>query len=137
MVVCGMCARSGKVLYWLDDESVQEPSYAAPKYVPPEFRETEEVVENYALRIRNAMNRLAVKREVVAERINEKLSLLEKFESGNLTPDIKTAKKLEKELGIKLIEKVQEEVTTSIKQSSQFKELTLADMLVEKKKKEK
>ena len=52
----------------------------------------------------------------------------------NITPTIATAKKLEKELNIKLVEKPKIEVAPSVSKSAKFSEPTLADMIEKKEK---
>ena len=103
------------------------------------MEESEEVVEGFGKVIKKARERMGVKIAVIAEKINEKASYLDAIENERLTPTFLVARKLEKELGIKLIQKVVEEVPSSTTlKSGKFSEPTLADALVvQKKKKEK
>lgn len=130
--VCGSCAYGKKILYHLDEagEAREGTERRGP---PPKFEETEEIVENYGKLIKNAREKLGLSRSVVAEKINEKESYLERIERGELTPTFAVARKLEKELGIKLLEKVQASVAPSTSSSKKFSEPTLADMLEEEK----
>ncbi|HIH22553.1 TPA: hypothetical protein HA238_02400, partial [Candidatus Micrarchaeota archaeon] len=63
------------------------------------------------------------------ERINEKESFIDHIEKGKVHPTLDVAKKIGKELGIKLVEQVKKEVSPSLqgKGSAQFREPTLAD----------
>ena len=130
--VCGLCAYGKKILYHLD-ESGEAKERTERRGPPPKFEETEEIVENYGKIIKNAREKLGLGRAVIAEKINEKESYLERIERGELTPTFAVARKLEKELGIKLVEKVQASVAPSTSNSKKFSEPTLADLLEEEK----
>lgn len=138
MVACGRCAYSNKVLYRLDEDEEGRTIELKPSK-RGRMEESEEVIEGYGKAIKKARERMGVKIAVIAEKINEKASYLDAIENERLTPTFLVARKLEKELGIKLIQKVVEEVpgSTTLK-SGKFSEPTLADALVvQKKKKEK
>jgi putative transcription factor len=94
------------------------------------FGEEQEIVDNYNILIRKAREQSGLKMEVVAERISEKTSYLESIEHGKLIPTIQVARKLEKELGIKLVETVHEEVISSTtQQKTKFSGATLGDAI--------
>lgn len=63
-----------------------------------------EIVPEYADLIKEARSRLSWTQEDLAKKILERKNVLSNIERGELLPDIKTARKLEKALGIKLIE---------------------------------
>jgi len=128
--VCGSCAYGKKTLYNLDDEG--EPRGRERK-LPAKLEETEEIVEDYGKIIKKAREKIGLSRSVVAEKINEKESYLERIERGELIPTFPVAKKLERELGITLIEKVQASVAPSTGGSKKFSEPTLADLVEEEK----
>ena len=67
---------------------------------------TEELVEDFDRIVRQARESKGLSREVLGERIYEKVSVINRIESGKMAPDIKLAKKLEKALNITLIEKI-------------------------------
>lgn len=91
-----------------------------------EATEREELVEDYSARIRNARAQKGLTQKDLAMKINERLTVLSKIETGGMRPDDKIVAKLEKELGIKLKEKVAEaQVTRAVGSSS----LTLADLI--------
>jgi len=129
--VCGSCAYGKKILYNLDDAG--EPTGRRERAAPKNLQETEEIIEGYGKIIKNARENLGLTRTVVAERISEREGYLEKIEREELTPTFEIAKKLEKELGITLVEKVQASVAASAQTSKKFSEPTLADMLEEEK----
>ena len=129
LVVCGGCARGKKILYYLEEnESAPVPDrMERPRRG---MEESEEVVDDYPERIKKARQKMGLPVSVVAERINEMESYLERIERGKITPTFAVAKKLEKELGIKLIEKVEASVSPSeLSRGKKFTEPTLGDLL--------
>jgi len=91
-----------------------------------EASEREELVEDYGTRIRDARSKKGMTQKDLAMKINERLTVLSKIETGDMHPDDKIVGKLEKELGIRLKEKVVEAQFTSGTGSST---LTLADLI--------
>lgn len=103
MLTCNECSKFGKV-------QREPPKPKKPRSVrrSPKFREpSEEVVEDYNDLIREGRERKGWTREVLAEKVYEKASVVNRVESGKMVPDIKLARKLEKILDIKLIEKTE------------------------------
>jgi putative transcription factor len=133
MVACGRCMRNGKIVHRLDDEGVEIAKTQAPR---GHMETSEEIIENYGKTIRRARDKMGVKMSVIAEKIQEKESYLDAIENERLRPTFEVARKLERELGIKLIVKVESEVVPdSMPKRGKFTEPTLADALIEKKKK--
>jgi len=104
-------------------------------------RREPELVENFGERIRNARESMSLPLNVLSERISEKESFIDRIEKQKTRPPISVARKLEKELGITLLE-VDEaspiQGSVSFKKSSAPRALTLGDILeIEKKKKKK
>jgi putative transcription factor len=124
--VCADCSSSGKLL--------KAPAPTANRNDTSQARGKEEieVVEGYGRLITDARKRLGLPIEVLAERINEKMSFLERIEHEKTLPDEKIAHKLQKELGIKLLQGV---VNTGGAASGAVKGgVTLGDILeIEKK----
>ena len=104
--VCPTCASSGKIIRPLYSVRPEETAPSAPK-------QEMEVVEGYGSIITGARKRMGLPIEVLAERINEKLSFLERVEHEKTLPDEKVAHKLEKELGIKLLQVATESTAPS------------------------
>lgn len=79
-----------------------------PKSRPPPKKRTSiedlEIVPEYAEIIKQARSRLSLTQDDLAKKILERKNVLSNIERGDLLPDIKTARKLEKALGVKLIE---------------------------------
>jgi putative transcription factor len=128
LLACGRCMRNGSIIHRFHDDE-------QPSEVPvsrPTAGATEEVVENYAKVIKEARQKLRLPITVVAERISEKESYLQAIEGGRLTPTMDVARKLEKELSIKLVEKVEASVGASPAASTKkFSAPTLGDLLSE------
>jgi len=101
MSTCNECAKFGKI----QREPLKPGKHQSAKRVW-RFREpSEEVVENYNKIIRDAREKNEWSREKLAEKLYEKASVVNRIESGRMVPDIKLARKLERTLNIKLIEK--------------------------------
>lgn len=86
----------------------------------------EELVEDFPARIRNARSGKGMSQKELAMKINERLTVLSKIEAGQMRPDDKMIKKLERELGLKLREKV---VDTQVAKGMSTSALTLADLI--------
>lgn len=91
----------------------------------------EVVIKNYASKIRNKREYKGLKQEDFAKMLNEKESVIQKIETGHLVPSIALAKKLERILGIRLIEK--EKVKDFVKESSNSGAVTIGDLIKFKK----
>ncbi|VVC02331.1 Uncharacterised protein [uncultured archaeon] len=127
--VCAACAGSGRIVKPL---FAPQPSAAAAGRLKEEM----EVVEGYGSLIAGARKKLGLPIEVLAERINEKLSFLERVEHEKTLPDEKVVHKLEKELGIKLLQPASESAAPSTSRSGAG--MTLGDILeIQKKEKKK
>jgi len=128
--VCHACSGSGRLLKGPQAQRGQgQDSFSRP-------REELEVAEGFGTLIAAARKRLGLPMEVLAERINEKLSALERIERQKMLPDEKVARKLEKELGIKLLQSVG--VDAAAPPSSGKGPITLGDIIeIERKEKKK
>ncbi|MGC9005135.1 MAG: helix-turn-helix domain-containing protein, partial [Candidatus Micrarchaeia archaeon] len=71
-------------------------------------------------------------REELAKKLNETESYLEHIERERMRPTLKTARKLEKALGVKLIEKTTEVILEKTEKRKK-EELTLEDFVEEEK----
>jgi len=86
----------------------------------------EELVDDYASRIRNARSQRGMSQKDLAMKLNERVGVLAKVETGDMRPDDKLVAKLEKELGIKLKEKPAEILAGK---EGPKTSLTLADLI--------
>jgi putative transcription factor len=85
-----------------------------------------ELVSNWNELIKNARKNKGLSREELGFKINERTVTIAKIENGDLRPSDDIVKKLEKELGINLVEKVDSGSSFSATTSSK-KGLTLGD----------
>jgi len=102
MRVCHECSSLGKIV----SMPAVPLSARSPADVPYAFREELELVDDYGERIRKAREKIGIPLPVLAERIAEKESSLEHVETEKTHPSESLCRKLEKELGITLLETV-------------------------------
>ncbi len=123
MLTCNACAKFGKV-----QREPPRPRRPRPVRRKPRFEEpSHEVLEDYNSIIREAREKKGWSREDLAEKIYEKASVINRLESGKMVPDIKLARKLERILNIKLMEKL-EDVSSEDIGSSARKGATIGDI---------
>jgi len=111
--VCKKCSSFGNII------EEKKPIQKKQKSKAQDIKETTEImemiVENYSELIKKSRESMNLKQEELARKIAEKESVIHKLESGNIEPNIRLAKKLEKVLNINLI---QEEKIEKISQNS-------------------
>lgn len=78
----------------------------------------DELVEDYNVIIRKARESKGWTREELGAKMYEKVSVINRIESGKMEPDVKLAKKFEKTLNITLIEKYDDMDLESFKSSA-------------------
>ena len=135
LTVCSECAKHGKIIY---DEPAPKKEPARKPFVPmPVIRKvakatvdtTQEIVEGYDLKIRQARENLGMSHEDLGKKLNEKASVLRKIETGKMTPNNQLVTKLEHTLKIKLLVPVAEDKSTQQIPKVQSRELTLGDLM--------
>ncbi|MCL5008326.1 MAG: multiprotein bridging factor aMBF1 [Candidatus Marsarchaeota archaeon] len=100
---CAKCSEGKNII---DTIGAEEVKGAAKQRTPgTAVRDVaeEEVVDNFGEEIRKAREAQGLPLSVLAERINEKESTLNRVEHGRMLPPQALVKKLEKQLGIKLM----------------------------------
>ena len=113
MVVCKECSKLGKIQKappkpkFRKQEKTKRPTATKNKNYSRSDEPTEELVEDFELKVRNAREAKDWSREDLGRKINERVSVIARIETGKMTPDVKLTKKLEKALDIKLLEKVE------------------------------
>lgn len=129
LLLCNRCKEFGDVIEIPKQKVVQ----LRPKQVVEEPEEF--IVSDYNEIVRNAREKMGLMQKDLAEKINEKESLIQKIESGHMQPSPDLARKLERFLGIKLVEKYS---APNDKSSINFKDkgLTIGDLVRLKRKKE-
>ncbi len=87
-----------------------------------------EVVDDYAEKIRKARERMGWTTNILAQRVMEKETVLKRIEQGRLRPSIDLAMRLEKALGISLLEPIVDETEETDVMMGGHTELTLGDL---------
>lgn len=90
---------------------------------------TQEIVEGYDSKIRQAREKLGLSHEELGKKINEKASVLSKLETGKMTPNNILVSKLEHALKIKLLVSIKEEKIPIKISKSLNREPTLGDLI--------
>lgn len=107
--VCQNCARFGKVVAQVKRPSAKEQH---KHYIQRQKEQKEEkieiLIENYPETIKKRRESMGLTQKDFANRISEKESTIHKIETGNFEPSLALAKKLEKILGVRLIEEHEE-----------------------------
>lgn len=130
MAACKGCAYHGKIVISLEEDAPRKEFRAQEgRGVPKSMQLEEDLVEDYGKTVRKAREARGLKIEEFAKQINEKASYLDKIENQSTRPPIETAKKLERALGVKILEKVKEGSVPSDLAKYKKKELSLLDML--------
>ncbi|MBI2665991.1 TIGR00270 family protein [Candidatus Woesearchaeota archaeon] len=123
--VCSNCARHGTI-----KRKALVQSYR-PKPLPQLPEET--VVKNFAIMLRLEREKRGLTQEDFAKLLQEKESIVTKWESGSLLPEVAIAKKLEKILGLSVVEIEKREALLPPKLRNDV--LTLGDMIKVRKRK--
>ncbi len=85
-----------------------------------------ELVDDFPQRIRQARDSRGWKQADLGAKINERASVIAKLESGAITPGDALVRKIERELGIRLKERVQ---PVAVKKQAASGGLTLGDLM--------
>jgi putative transcription factor len=138
LTVCVECSKHGKIVtqddYTPKPKPVGKPSAHIPviaqrKKTEAKVEITQEIVEDYSMRIRQAREKIGLTHEDLGKRINEKSSVIGKLETGKMTPNNILATKLEHALKIKLLAPVTEEKAPQQTLKTSNRELTLGDLI--------
>ncbi len=132
MYVCPDCTRYGTPIAAPPKAAPAQPM-ARPRINRPgkdalENREME-LADDFPTRIQRARERLGVSREELGHKINEKVSVISKLETGQMHPSDELIKKLERALNIKILDQV---VKSEGGQSASSSGMTLGDYIVKK-----
>lgn len=141
MLVCSECAHFGTRYWEAETPKPKLKSLPMPSPKPKAFslattvqkpaEETLELIEDYPRRIRQAREKLGLTHEDMGKKINEKVSLLRKIETGKMKPTQRLAEKLEHTLKIKLLAPPTEPKLPrkALAVAKQRQEITLGDMI--------
>jgi putative transcription factor len=106
MNTCKECSKFGKVQK--EPPKPRGPARRTPtqgRRVYKSQKPSYEVIEDYNRVIREGRERKGWSREDLGARINEKVSVVHRLEAGRMVPDLKLARKIERILGVLLLEK--------------------------------
>ncbi len=120
--VCEKCSKFGKLLGRISTQKAQ--------YTTKTIQKEEKsllIVQNSGDLIRKKREQLGLSQKDFALKIAEKESIVHKIEVGSIEPNMELAAKLEKALGIRLIEESKEERTPITRQKTEG--LTFGDMV--------
>lgn len=112
MVVCKECSKLGKIQKappkpkFRKKDKQKRPATTRNRSYSRQDEPSEELIEDFEMEVRKARESKDWSREVLGKKINERVSVITRIETGKMTPDVKLTKKLEKALDIKLLEKV-------------------------------
>lgn len=129
--VCAACTKYGTIKKREFKKEIKLFSKEKPVMSIPEFK----VVDDYATLIRSAREKRGMKQEDFAKLLNERESLVAKWEQGNLKPRLDAAKKVGQVLGINLLEKEEEIASLKEEKRRASHELTLGDFVKIRKRK--
>ena len=112
MVVCKECSKLGKIQKappkpkFAKQEKSKRPTKTRSQNYSRRDEPTDELIEDFDVEIRKARESRNWSREDLGKKINERVSVITRIETGKMTPDTKLTKKFEKALNIKLLEKI-------------------------------
>ena len=92
----------------------------------------EAVVSGYGSLVKKAREKLNLSQDQLAQALAERVSLLQRIESGNMEPPLKLARKLEQYLKIRLVQKDEKTSIDAQEFSSSGVGLTIADIIQRK-----
>ncbi len=132
VVTCESCANYGEILGDAKPYVPKPSIHTAEKKENFELSE-KEIDEDYARIIREAREKIGMKQEDLAKKINQPKSLIHRIESGSFEPKENLARTFEKILGVKLFVDNDEKTKSEGKLKHEDKEVTLGDLVVIKK----
>ena len=140
MLVCHQCQKLGKPY---EEEQVPPPQpqhqtrSLRVTYLPtppgkrkiglPKEMDQFDLVDDIAQRVRTYRAKLGLSQEDLAKRVKEKLSVIQKIETGKIAPDIRLCRELEHELKVKLL--VPHTETEDVPKGHPPSEVTLGDII--------
>jgi putative transcription factor len=137
LTVCIECSKHGKIISE-EELNLEErtPKTQSPILIKTQKKKTaeakveitQEIVEDYDSKIRQAREKFGLSHEELGKKISEKESVLRKIETRKMAPNNLLITKLEHALKIKLLVPISEEKIPQIPKSPN-RELTLGDLM--------
>lgn len=146
LIVCTNCARFGSPIKPTFPGSKQREIKSTKSETPTRIRSVKrfakgqagfELVEDFAVRVKTAREKLGWKQKDLGKMIKEKASTISKIETGKYRPTEKTLKKLEKTLEIDLHDSSPMTTKKTEMKTQRSHKLTLGDVIVVKERKKK
>ena len=112
MVVCKECSKLGKIQKappkpkFVKHEKPKRQNNTHSRNYSRKDEPADELIEDFGAEIRKARESKKWSREDLGKKINERVSVITRIETGKMTPDNKLTKKFEKALNIKLLEEI-------------------------------
>jgi len=135
MMLCPNCIRHGEVIPTPKTQTVaQKPSLDRIKKPPVKdiYKDmNKELVTGWNEKIKKAREKKGLTREELGFKIGERTVTISKIENGDLRPSDKMIEKLQKELGINLVEEITES-SASLGGTRSSSRLTLGDFIKSK-----
>ncbi|MBU5688464.1 MAG: TIGR00270 family protein [Candidatus Aenigmarchaeota archaeon] len=114
--VCKNCSSFGQIVLEKKKEEVKEEKIKEEEY---------DLIDNFGEIIKKAREKNNLSRKDFASKIRIKENILRRIESEELIPEVEIAKKIEKQLGIKILQKID---STFTKKDYKKAELTIGDV---------
>ena len=127
LTVCGACSKFGKVIAEVKRYSPKEQHKIIQRAQAPKEEKIEILVENCADLIKKKRESMNLSQKDFALKLNEKESTIHHIETGTFEPSLETARKLERFLGIKLIEMHEENI--HLQKTKKSEGFTLGDFI--------
>ncbi len=137
--VCFECSKHGKKITDEEYDRKYNPVKTTPssfsikprkkRNIVAKIEITQELVFDYASKIRQAREKLNLSHEKLGKRINEKASVLSKLETGKMTPNNMLVSKLEHTLKLSLLVPISKDKTPTVFSKSSNRELTMGDLI--------
>jgi putative transcription factor len=133
--VCEECARFGEIIARPRKVDLTPlPKQQQLPQVPKRKEIIEQIMPDYAEKIKKAREKLGLTQEEFSKKLNERWSVMQKMESGEMKPSIEQARKLEKALKIELVEQFGEEGEIPLGEAGRKEAgFTLGDFIKKKK----
>jgi putative transcription factor len=139
LTVCFECSKHGKKITDEEYDRKYNPLKKKPttfsikprkkRKIVAKVELTQELVSDYASKIRQARENLALSHEELGKRINEKASVLSKLETGKMTPNNMLVSKLEHALKLTLLVPISKDKTPAVFSKLSTRELTMGDLI--------
>ncbi len=141
LLLCDKCSKFGEVIQFRKPSEAivnQRLAYRRTSRFASSsvagFREDEEVLVNsLGSIVKNAREKLGKNQEDVAKDLAEKVSVLQKIESGSMEPSMQLAKKLEQYFRIQIVKKLEKSEEEDVEKISKSSSLTIGDFIKIKK----